>query len=316
MAFSDVIQKWKDPNPFYEVTTSGSTGHPKVIRISKLHMAESARMSLKYFGLRKGTKVLLVLPTNKIGGVMLCVRAIVGKLIVKELTPRLNPLLDSEVGEVDFCSLTPAQLRAILKEPRSKIKLRKIKKILLGGSAVQEETLNEIQKLESEFFHSYGMTETISHIAVKNLTKREKSFRALDGVTFSCDQDQRLRISAPKILQEDLLTNDLVELLGSKEMIWLGRFDNVVNSGGVKLILEDIEARIRASYRGDFYLSKEEDEDFGERIVMIAKEEVGEEAFSKLGKFERPRNMYVVDKFTYTENGKLLRLTPQQLKDL
>ncbi|WP_235299648.1 AMP-binding protein [Portibacter marinus] len=317
MSFSEVLQKWVSGEDFIEIKTSGSTGQPKTIRLSKSKIEASARMSLEYFDLKKGEQVLLALPTNKIGGFMLAIRAIIGGLKVLEVVPKLNPLSEIVIKEeIAFCSLTPAQLNAILIDEHASTQLRKVKKVLLGGSDISPHTLAQIEKLPNTFYHSYGMTETISHVAVKNLSEKQDFFHALRGVSFAVQKDSRLFIHASKILDEPLLTNDLAIIEGSKKMKWIGRSDHVINSGGVKLIVEEIEKKIRTHYPGEFYLTKESHPILGEQLVMVAKENIAAEIFKSLSKLEIPKSIFVTSEFQYSENGKLLRLSPQQLMEL
>jgi len=312
---ADVRTRWSDDSEFFEIKTSGSTGEPKVIRLLKERMKASAKMSLDYFGLEKGDSVLLTLPADKVGGMMLIIRSIIGGLAIKAIEPKLNPLIKIDLKEkIDFCSLTPAQLSSIIANPISAKQLSQIKQVLLGGSAVPTNLEEAIQNKLGKFYHSYGMTETISHIAIRNLTEGHKYFEALEGVEFEVNSERQLKISAPAILEKPLLTNDLVELINDRKMIWKGRLDNVVNSGGIKIIVEEVEAEIRKYFDEDFYLIGEEDSILGERLVMISKKTPADLSF--LDKLKRPKEIFIKSHFKYTINGKLLRLPPQQLSKL
>lgn len=312
---NDVYRRWNDDKAYFEVKTSGSTGSPKTIRLEKKRMHASATMSVEYFGLKKRDKVLLALPADKVGGIMLIIRSIVGGLDLITIEPKLNPILKIDLEDkIDFCSLTPAQLAAIFNEEDSKSQLKKIKTILLGGSSISSDLESKIQGMSNYFYHSYGMTETISHIAIRNLTKKNDYFEALSGVRFENNKEQQLTIHAPAILSGPLLTNDLVELYGDKKMLWRGRKDNVVNSGGIKIIVEEVEAIIRRQFQGEFYLLGEEDAILGEKLVMVSK--LQPPSLDFLEKLQRPKEVYIRPTFRYTANGKLLRLSPQQLPGL
>ncbi|GLR18108.1 AMP-binding protein [Portibacter lacus] len=310
-----VYDKWNDTSEFFEITTSGSTGKPKVILLEKSKMAASARISLSYFGLKENDRVLLAIPADKIGGTMLIIRSIIGNLKLEYIEPKLDPFYNIDLEKnIQFCSLTPSQLASIYQNPSSLNQLRKIDKILLGGSAVPTSLLEKIHEETGQFYHSYGMTETISHIAVKNLSKSEIAFHALDNVDFEVNVESQLIIHAPEILDQPLLTNDIVDLKGPKKMIWKGRKDNVVNSGGLKLLIEEIEEKIKLEFDGEFYLTKVSDDILGEKLVMITK--ATPPLFKNLSKYEKPKHIHLVEEFSYTENGKLRRLTPQQLSEL
>ncbi len=302
-----------------EIFTSGSTGAPKLIRHSKEKVFHSAQMSNHFFQLGEGKKVLLVLPPEKIGGRMLIIRSIVGGMDLYYVTPRLNPFSEIRLSNFDFCSLTPAQLATIIKDKASLEQLRKIKKILLGGSEVTDEILNFTQNEHTEYFHSYGMTETISHVAIRALNGENKSefYTALDDVNFELKEETgQLIIHAPTILKDSLLTNDIVEIRDYTSLKWLGRLDNIVNSGGIKLVIEEIEKKIKSFFKGEFFLTSEKDDILGEKLVIIVKNELKqipklkENINRELDRFERPKMIYIVNHFPVTDNGKIIRKIP------
>lgn len=307
---------------YIEVFTSGSTGIPKLIKHTKEKVFHSALMSNSFFKLDEAHKVLLVLPPDKIGGKMLIIRSIVGGMDLHYIKPELNPLKDKEINPFDFCSLTPAQLASIIQDDGAITQLRKINKILLGGSDIDAHLIKFIEAEINSYFFSYGMTETISHVAVRRLNGSQSSqwFEALPGVSFSTKLDSnQLIIHAPMILEEDLICNDLVKLQGNKKLIWLGRKDNIVNSGGIKLIVEHIEQKLKNEIKEDFYFIGEKDPVLGERLVMVIQSTSNKEKMiqkllsTKLSKFELPKKIYSVDKIQYTANGKIKRIIPSEL---
>ena len=251
-----VYENWFSDRAYFEVETSGSTGVPKIIQLSKEKMYYSALKSLQYFDLKEGKKILLALPADKIGGLMLIIRAIIGNLDLLHIQPRLDPLKNWNAQEIDFCSLTPSQLFAIKEDKQSLAKLRKIQRILLGGSAINQSLLSFILNESNEFYHSYGMTETISHIAIRKLngSNRSDHFNALDGVSFRTNDENQLIICAEQLLDQDLVTNDIVTIIDENTILWRGRKDNVINSGGIKLIVEELEDQIKAFLNMPYYL--------------------------------------------------------------
>lgn len=319
-----VYENWYSDSAFFEVETSGSTGAPKTIRMSKEKMYFSALKSLRYFDLKKGQKVLLALPADKIGGLMLIIRAIIGKLDLHHIQARLDPFNGWNAEEIDFCSLTPSQLFAIKGDLKSLVKLRIIKRILLGGSDVNPALLSFIQHESNEYFHSYGMTETISHIAVRKLngSNRSDHFRALDGVSFASNEEDQLIICSEQLLDQDLVTNDLVTIIDEKTILWRGRKDNVVNSGGIKLIVEELEGKIKVFLKLPFYLVGIPDDLLGEKLILVIEgdkfsqdelEVLNLNLSSTLHKYEIPKDVVIVPSLLYTKNGKLIRITPNQL---
>lgn len=318
-----VYEKWFNESDSFEITTSGSTGEPKLIKLSKEKMYNSAKSSLAYFKLTRGDKVLLVLPADKVGGTMLIIRSIIGNLNLFHRKPSLTPFINYWEENYQFCSLTPAQMNASIARGMDK-ELVNIEKILLGGSALDQELQSYIDRQKNLYFSSYGMTETISHVAIQHLNGVHRSdyYNAIGNVTFRQNNDKCLIISAPSIVDQELLTNDIVELLSATKMRWLGRFDNIVNSGGIKLIPEKIEQKIANAIPYEFYLTSEQDHVLGEQLVMVIKAEnitkvevnkLVDEVSQLLEKLERPKIVYVGKELNYTKNRKLIRSKPNQL---
>ena len=324
LKIKQVYRNWFSDSLFFEVETSGSTGAPKIIRLQKDKMYNSALKSLNYFELRQGQKVLLALPAEKIGGLMLIIRAIIGNLNLYHIKPRLDPLNLWNAEEIDFCSLTPSQLFAIKEEQLSLGKLRVIKRVLLGGSDINQALSSFIQKENNDFYHSYGMTETISHVAIRKLNGMNRSayFSALEGISFKSNDEDQLIICSDQLLNKDLVTNDIVTLIDKKTILWRGRKDNVVNSGGIKLVVEEIEDKIKQLVKLPFYLVGIPDDLLGEKLVLMIEGVNFSQSELKslkldfegvLQKYEIPKDILMVSRFSYTANGKLIRTNPNQL---
>jgi len=243
------FKDWFDEKDFVEVKTSGSTGIPKVIQLQKSHMINSAMATGSFFNLSEKTTALLCMSPNFIAGKMMLVRALILGWHLDVVEAVSNPLKDSE-KQYDFTAMVPIQLKNSLTD------IYKIKQLIVGGGVVSKELLNEIQSVKTAIYATYGMTETITHIAVKKLNKFaggidnsnvissavEKSYyQILPNITIATDQRGCLVINAPKVSSEEIITNDLVEIISDNEFNWLGRIDGVINSGGIKLIPEQIE---------------------------------------------------------------------------
>ncbi|SOC80531.1 O-succinylbenzoic acid--CoA ligase [Salinimicrobium sediminis] len=307
---------WLNDKDYVEVKTSGSTGPPKRIRIRKQQMINSARATGKFFDLGPGTTALHCLPVNFIAGKMMLVRAmLLGWKLDLEL-PKANPL-DRIFKIYDFCAMTPFQL------DNSLSRLHLIKKLIVGGGAVSSNLRNLVQEIGTEVYETYGMTETVSHIAARHVNPKKKikedpvPFTVLPNVSISTDDRGCLVIDAPQLTDETLITNDVVELLSEKTFIWKGRIDNVINSGGVKLHPEEIEAKLAPIIAHRFFVTSLPDAALGEKLVLMVESEFSEVALNnlereikacrKLGKFEVPKKIYFVEKFEETPNGKIHR---------
>ncbi|MBZ9779326.1 AMP-binding protein [Psychroflexus sp. CAK8W] len=298
-----------------KVRTSGSTGDPKIYFLDKQKMINSALATGKYFKIQEETKALLCLPANFIGGRMMLVRAMVLGWDLDLVEPRSNPL-DEVFKTYDFCAMTPFQM------DNSLGRLHLIKKLIVGGGAVTDNLIGLIQGIPTTVYEVYGMTETISHIAARKLNpktdnKEKRPFKALPNVSVSQNENNCLVIKAPKILDEELVTNDIVEVLTYKKFFWIGRLDNVINTGGIKVFPESVEKKLQKLITHRFYIAGIPHDSLGEEVVLFIEAPENKkylndlkhaiEQKKSLGKYEKPKHIYFVDKFEETDSGKIHR---------
>ncbi len=302
---SFVKEYFSDSNS-YDVYTSGSTGKPKKISIPKAYMKASAQKTLRALVINPGDSCLLCLPTDRIGGIMMLVRWLEGNLDLYVATPEATPL-NNFSREFDFAAMVPYQVE------HSIDKIEKVKKLIIGGAAISGDLEEKLKTKSTLVYHTYGMTETISHVALRNLKGENPNvFEALPEVTFATDNRGCLIINAPDIGVQSLVTNDVVELQDSKSFIWKGRIDNVVNSGGVKLYPEDIEQKI-GGIGFPFFLFAIPDQKLGEKLVMLVEArgilsiEQFKRSFESLSKYEKPKKVFTISKFIKTAGDKLDR---------
>lgn len=305
------LQDWFFDSETVSVQTSGSTGIPKVFEIEKKRMLQSAKMTCDFLGLKQGDSALLCLPVQYISGKMMLVRAIERKLkiIISELSSA------PEISEnVEFCAMTPQQVQNSLD------KIHHIKNLIIGGAAVSENLKKEISTTlqfsdsTTRIFETYGMSETLSHIALKQISPiQEEFFTVLNDVEISVDERNCLKVFAPKLNPEILQTNDIVELLNEKQFKFLGRFDNVINSGGVKIFAEELENLVKKYIDRDLVFLGKPDEILGEKLVLVIEGKKDENLKSQVSnlKFENrfhiPKEILFLEKFPRAENGKVLR---------
>ncbi len=304
------LKVWFDTNDFIAVNTSGSTGKPKSIQLKKEFMRNSALATGKYFNLTQKTTALLCLSPGYIAGKMMLVRALVLGWHLDVVEAKSTPLENVE-KEYDFSAMVPMQVQHSLSE------LYRIKKLIVGGGSVDNNLLKKLQSHTTEIFATYGMTETITHIAVKRLNglKFQVSdsgfYKVLPNVTIFKDQRGCLVIDAPKISDDKIITNDLVEIISDTEFKWLGRVDNVINSGGVKLIPEQIEEKLSQIISHRFFVSSIPDSILGNRLILLMEskpyEMNTEKIQSNLKKYEIPKNVYFLDQFVETLSKKVDR---------
>ena len=195
-----------------------------------------------------------------------------------------------------------------LQAKNSLAKLTNIKKIIIGGVKIHKSLEQELVKLPNEIYETYGMTETITHIAAKRVG--ERAFTVLPNVTVSSNENNCLVVHAKKINPEPIVTNDIVEIVSDTQFVWLGRFDNVINSGGIKLIPEKIEEKLSTHIPRRYFVYGQADDVLGEKVVLYVEGEpiaIDEEVFSVLDKYEKPKNIVFIPKFTVTATGKIVR---------
>ncbi|PWW30787.1 AMP-binding protein [Chryseobacterium sp. AG844] len=306
------LEEWFSEKTGVNVQTSGSTGVPKIFEIEKKKMVNSAVMTCNFLGLKEGNTALLCLPVEYISGKMMIVRSIERKLKLIITNPSLNPVENLD-KEIDFCAMTPLQVENSLE------KLHLIKNLIIGGAAVSESLKNKILQMKlspsNRIFETYGMSETLSHIGLKQLMPdQEDYFTVFENVTISLDDRRCLKIFAPNVNAEELQTNDLVSIKNDKQFKFLGRIDNVINSGGAKIFPEALEALVKKELPNEVIFAGLPDESLGQKLILIiegnesdeVKRKVSEIPFEK--KFHRPKDIIFIREIPRTPNGKVNRL--------
>lgn len=308
--YANFFKEWFSDDTHIIIKTSGSTGIPKNIQLQKAHIINSAIMTGDFFKLAPKTTALCCLPIEFIAGKMMLVRSLLLGWHLDIILPNSNPLASID-KEYEFSAMIPLQVFKSL----SKIHL--IKKLILGGGVVSSSLIEKLQEVSTQVFATYGMTETITHIAIKKLnnfqitkSELESHYKTLSNVKVSKDSRNCLVIDAPKISSEIIITNDVVEIISQTEFIWKGRYDHIINSGGIKLYPEEIENKLFSKLSNRFFVAGIPDYGLGEKLILIIEGEkiiINNEVFSLLSKFEIPKEIFFISKFIYTETGKIRR---------
>nr|WP_315208462.1 AMP-binding protein [uncultured Flavobacterium sp.] len=297
----DFILDWFDNKLYIEMNTSGTTGTPKLIRVDKQAMVNSAIATGDFFDLKPGDKALHCLPTKYIAGKMMFVRGFILGLDVDFVAPSSHPMMQNDT-KYDFVAMVPLQAQNSLSQ------LKNVKKMIVGGAKMSNTLEKGLSKLKTKVYETYGMTETITHIAAKKIG--EEAFSILPNIKISQDDRNCLVIDAFKISNDSIVTNDLVELLGENQFVFLGRIDNVINSGGIKLIPEKIEDKLSDKINSRFFVAGKQDVVLGEKLVIVIEGEqqiLDDTIFDGLDKYEKPKEVFYVSKFSETESGKIKR---------
>lgn len=315
LAFADFMLAWLDGNDYVVGFTSGSTGDPKRILLSKGAMRASAERTNAFFGMGAGSSILLCLSANYIAGKMMIVRALVGHMDLFLEKPSSLPLSDG--GCYDLVSMVPMQIYSLRSSGEGERRLRGVRNLLVGGGALAADDADWLRSLPLRAFVSYGMTETVSHVALASLEERradgELVYHALPSVRFSRDGRGCLVVDAPYLSSDSFVTNDVVQLITQTSFVWCGRWDNVINTGGVKVHPEVMERKVSGMVRGEFYFTSEPDAKFGQRVVLVIEGSPYPTGTllrllqTRLSPYEMPKVVRFVDGFERTESGKVKR---------
>ena len=334
-SLSEFLAEWHSASPYMQVHTSGSTGVPKTISVEKKRMEASARMTCRFLNLTARDTALLCMPLKYIAGKMVVVRSIVSGMRLVSVTPSSHPLAD--VAEVPtFAAMVPMQVVSSVEVPEELEKLKRIKHLIIGGGAVDERLASVLQTFPNNVWGTYGMTETLSHIAMRRLNgaAADPFYTPMPEVKVWANDEQCLCIDAPQICGSVLTTHDIVEFApDGKRFRIIGRLDNVINSGGVKIQAEEVEEAIKkvlanvcpAAADGQslsFAITSKADAKFGEAVVMViargtlddsSLQSLKDSIRESLPKYWQPKEYRIVDAIPLAGNGKIARAKLKEL---
>lgn len=339
MTIEEFLDDWNSPNETLLVHTSGSTGKPKPMMVEKRRMVNSARITCDFLGFEPGNTALLCMSLDYIAGKMMMVRAIERQLSLVSVKPCGHPLSDESLSKAecftfessnifvpskrsisfengfDFVAMVPMQVYNSLQVPIERERLSHIRHLIIGGGAIDEKLSSELRKLPNAVWSTYGMTETLSHVALRRLNGPDASdwYQPFDGVGISTNEDGCLVIDAPQVCSQPLQTNDIAEVQvgDTNEPVRfriLGRKDNVICSGGIKIQIEQVENLLREYLVSPFMIAKKKDEKFGEIAVLVTESEKLSEVKNickaHLPKYWVPKEFLHYDRIPLTETGK------------
>ena len=313
------LQEWQNDEPTVWVHTSGSTGTPKPLQVEKERMRASARLTCSFLGLKEGDSALLCMPLQYIAGKMVVVRSLVAGLRLLPVAPCGHPL--KYLTEIPtFAAMIPMQVFNTLQVPEERDKLMEIKHLIIGGGAIDDALGRELKMFPNHVWSTYGMTETLSHIALRRLNGTEAShwYTPFENVRIRLSEENTLIIHAPSVCAEELTTNDIAEINDEGKFRILGRKDNTINSGGVKIQIEQVEAALKEHLDIPFQITARKDTKFGE-IVVLLYNKVKEEADirriceEKLPAYWVPKMYLPVEELPLTGTGKPDRATARRI---
>lgn len=316
MTLNDFLDEWNNPKDTVEVQTSGSTGVPKCIRVEKQRMLNSARITCDFLGLKSGDTALLCMPLDYIAGKMVVVRSIERQLRLTTVEASGHPLKNI-TNSFDFAAMVPMQVYNSLQVAEEREKLRTIKHLIIGGGPIDNDLQQQLSSFPNNVWSTYGMTETLSHIALRRLNGENASlwYTPFSTVSISLNANGCLVIEAPLVHEGRLETHDRAEIRDGKFRI-LGRLDNVINSGGIKIQAEEVEEMLRPHIKMPYLISKCSDEKFGEVVVLLT--ECPDLSLAKeiccnvLPKFWQPKHYLYTSHIPLTGTGKPARKTAEE----
>ena len=316
MSIEEFLEEWNNPSPYVHVKTSGSTGAPKPMLVEKQRMLNSARITCDFLGLRPGDTALLCMSLDYIAGKMMVVRSLERGLKLTTVEPSGHPLSTSNLPPSTFhiphfTAMVPLQVYNTLQVPEERERLKKIKHLIIGGGAIDDSLAAELKDFPNNIWSTYGMTETLSHIALRRLNGPEASewYTPFPSVHLSLSDEGCLIIDAPEVCPEPLITNDIAEL-STRQFRILGRKDNVICSGGLKIQAEELERQLRPHMSAPFVITKRPDEKFGEVVVLVTEGSPSDARIiceRILPKYHQPKAYLHLDQIPLTETGKIAR---------
>lgn len=319
MELETFLRDWNSGSPTLLVHTSGSTGKPKPMMVEKKRMVASATATCDFLGLKRGDTALLCMPLDYIAGKMVVVRSIVRHMKLISVKPSSRPFA-SLTESPDFAAVTPMQVYETMKDERELGLMRGVRQLIIGGGAISADMGARLRAFPNAVWSTYGMTETLSHVAMRRLSGAGASewYTPLKGVTVSADGHGCLVIDAPAVCSERLTTNDIAEFEGNgtnARFKIIGRVDNNICSGGIKIQAEEVERLLDEEIRRPFVVTWTPDDKLGQAVTLVI--ETGGEAVDMedverlcrnvLPKYWVPRIYRSVDHIPRTETGKLKR---------
>ncbi|WP_420387359.1 AMP-binding protein [Roseivirga sp.] len=316
------IRDWFSDQQNFTLHTSGSTGKPKAIAVSRHQMEASALATINHLHIPKGATTLLCMNPDMVGGRMMLVRAIIGQWSLKVVPASSSPMVE---GKIDFTAMVPLQVESLVDTEEGKEFLNRIHTLIIGGGAINDQLLQKVRNLKTNIYQTFGMTETLSHIALKRLNGENPSeyYQLIGDNEIRLNDWGCLEIKGTVTNGKWISTNDLVEIK-EQRFQWLGRADLVVNSGGIKILIEPLEKKLSDYFQTEIILWKENHDRLGEQLVAMLKDENIYEHISankdtlklKFDKYHFPKKWLLLkNSLALTPSGKIDRSRTLELNN-
>lgn len=307
-SLNQFLGQWENNSDYIIARTSGSTGTPKEIKLLKTDMLASAKATCQYFRIGEGNCLVNPLSVDYIAGKMMVIRALVSGANLWNEKPSSLPLNNWTISNyIDLLPVVPSQISGLLESKH----LKYVKNLIIGGAKLPVSLENKLKSLNINTYCTYGMTETCSHVALRSIY--EDFYKALPGFKFSVDHRNCLIIESETMSFKQLVTNDIVELHDSISFRWIGRFDNVINSGGIKLFPEQIEAKIESILEGrNFFVTSRDSDRWGNELILVIEDlteipDLKKKLSERLSRYEMPKDIIYQERLKKTSSGKIIR---------
>ncbi|MEE3485012.1 MAG: AMP-binding protein [Bacteroidales bacterium] len=314
-SLADFLKNWNNDSDTIAVHSSGSTGTPKIMYVEKKRMLASAKITCDFLHLHKGDTALLCMSLNHIGAQMVVVRSIERGMHLVEVPPCGHPLANLDKS-IDFAAMVPLQIYNTLQVPQEKERLKQIKQLIIGGGSMAPEIEEELRSFPNAVWSTYGMTETLSHIALRRVNGDEASewYTPLNNVRIRLNENDCLCILVKNICDNELITNDIATINNQGQFKIIGRRDNIINSGGLKIQIEEIEQKLHELGEKNFAIGSYPDKKFGQIVVLLTdgKNNDTKERISQLPPYWQPKRIVYTTQIPLTENGKIARQKVQE----
>ncbi|SMD38032.1 O-succinylbenzoic acid--CoA ligase [Reichenbachiella faecimaris] len=312
----DFINHWQQNARTFQFQTSGSTGTSKSIDVSRTQIVASVQATTEFLGLKKNQSALLCLDPSFVASLMMVARCLVNDMNLILQRPSSTPLKEFDYP-IDFASFVPVQIYKMI-EDGTIGHLAKIQNILIGGAPLSSMAFETLAKIDTNIYATYGMTETVSHVALMPVKGEYKNaqYEVLPGITLNQDAEECLGILGTVTNHEWLQTNDIVKLTDSNKFQWLGRRDHVINSGGIKIHPEQLEKFIEGYIFTDFIISWKPNDQLGSECMIIAEscqvekkvlDQIQSIVTQNFSKYHAPKSALFIDEFIRTDSGKVKR---------
>ncbi|PIB37518.1 hypothetical protein BFP72_10685 [Reichenbachiella sp. 5M10] len=310
------VKGWLSKQSEFTFHSSGSTGVPKPIIVNRRQIEASVQATARHLQLQPQDRVLLCLNPQYIASLMMVARALILDLDLLLTRPSSNPLLQLD-SSVDFASFVPYQIYQMIADD-SLVQLSKIRTVLIGGAPLSRAAFEQLASLPNRLYLTYGMTETVSHIALMPIHGHyeEALYHVLESITIGTNAQHCLHIQGVVTNDTRIQTTDVVKLHSDRSFEWLGRADHVINSGGIKIHPEQLEKTI-APWLGDtaFFIAGVEDPVLNERCILVTESPISTDTFVQIqnqitriySKHHVPKEVKVSGPFVKTDSGKVKR---------